>query len=80
MNYYWRVRAHAGAAIADWSPTRQFRKQWYLQPELLTPVNNYQFVSDPLFSWTPVPGAASYRFELHCVNSFPATKIGRAHV
>ena len=73
VNYYWRVRAHAGAAIADWSPTRQFRKQWYLQPELLTPVNNYQFVSDPLFSWTPVPGAASYRFELHCVNSFPAT-------
>ncbi len=73
VNYYWRVRAHAGAAISDWSPTRQFRKQWYLQPELLTPVNNYQFVSDPLFSWTPVPGAASYRFELHCVNSFPAS-------
>lgn len=71
VNYYWRVRVHAGGAIADWSAVRTFRKQWYIQPELLTPTNNYQFVSDALFSWTPVPAAASYRLEINCANSFP---------
>ncbi len=72
VNYYWRVQAQSGASVTAWSEIRQFRKQWYIQPELLTPVNNYQTVTDLFFSWSPVPGAGGYRFELHCVNSFPA--------
>jgi hypothetical protein len=71
VNYYWRVQASSGASLSDWTPTRQFRKQWYLQPELLAPVNNYQAVSDPLYAWSPVPGAGSYRVEINCANSFP---------
>lgn len=73
VNIYWRVRAQAGSAVTRWSEIRQFRKQWYIQPELLTPVNNYGTVTDLFFSWSPVPAAGSYRFELHCVNNFPAT-------
>ncbi|MEJ5197810.1 MAG: hypothetical protein WHX53_02695 [Anaerolineae bacterium] len=72
VNYYWRVQVQSGSAVTRWSEIRQFRKQWYLQPELLTPVNNYQTVTEPFFSWSPVPGAGGYRFELHCFNSFPA--------
>jgi hypothetical protein len=64
VNYYWRVRAHSGNSISDWSVTWTFRKQWYIQPVLLTPVNNYQYVRFPIFSWTPVPGASKYKFEM----------------
>lgn len=73
VNYYWRVQTQSGSAVTRWSEIRQFRKQWYLQPELLTPVNNAPTVTDLFYSWSPVPGAGAYRFELHCVNSFPAT-------
>ncbi len=71
VNYYWRVRAHSGNSISDWSLARTFRKQWYIQPQLLTPVNTYQAVRFPLYSWTPVPGASSYKIEISCTNSFP---------
>jgi uncharacterized repeat protein (TIGR01451 family) len=73
VNTYWRVQVQSGSAVTRWSEIRQFRKQWYIQPELLTPVNNYQTVTEPFFSWSPVPVAGGYRFELHCVNNFPAT-------
>lgn len=72
VNYYWRVRAHSDKSVSDWSETRTFVKRWYLQPELLTPTNNYQHVRQPpLFSWTPVPGAAYYKIEVNDANSFP---------
>jgi hypothetical protein len=63
VNYYWRVRVTSGASISPWSEVRTFLKQWYIRPQLLTPTNNYQNARFPLFSWTPVPGAAYYRIE-----------------
>ncbi|NLD73796.1 MAG: hypothetical protein GX649_13920, partial [Chloroflexi bacterium] len=71
VNYFWRVRAHSGASVGPWSAERSFLKEWYLQPTLLTPTNYYQYVHNPMFSWTPVPGAVRYRFEINSVNSFP---------
>jgi hypothetical protein len=76
VNYYWRVRTHSGNSISDWSAIFTFRKQWYIQPKLLTPSNNYQHVRFPHFSWTPVPGASYYKVEVNTVNSFPGTKSG----
>jgi hypothetical protein len=70
-NYCWRVRAQSGSSISDWSEVWDFRKQWYIQPVPLTPVNNFQHVKYPYFSWTPVPGAAYYRIEICAVNTFP---------
>jgi len=64
VNHYWRVRAQSGDSISNWSPTWSFIKQWYIQPELLTPVNLYQQVRFPFFSWAPVPGAYYYRVEV----------------
>ncbi len=70
INYYWRVRAHSGSSITDWSPVWTFKKQWYIQPVLLTPVNLYQHQRFPFFSWTPVPGASYYKIELDGDNDF----------
>ena len=72
VNYYWRVRVHSGAAVADWSETRSFVKRWYTQAQLLTPTNNYGNVRlPPLFNWTPVAGASYYKIEVNNANSFP---------
>jgi hypothetical protein len=64
VNYYWRVRVHSGNSISDWTPTRSFIKKWYIKPVLLTPVNLYQHIRFPIFSWTPVPGASYYYVEI----------------
>lgn len=76
VNYYWRVRAHSGASVSNWSEVRTFVKRWYLQPVLLTPTGGFQLVDKPFFSWTPVPGARRYKFELNNVNSFPPSGPG----
>lgn len=68
--YCWHVRVESGLAIGDWSDTWHFQKQWYLQPQLLTPTNLYQNTLYPLFSWTPVPGAARYKIEVATDPSF----------
>jgi hypothetical protein len=70
VNYYWRVRVHSGNSISDWSETRTFRKQWYIQPVLLTPTDGYPYVKDPFFSWSPVEGASYYKIEFNSANSF----------
>jgi hypothetical protein len=77
VNYYWRVRAHSGASVSDWSPFRTFIKRWYIKPVLLTPTNNYQNQRFPLYSWTPVPAAAKYKVELSLFNNFdPLYEVG----
>jgi hypothetical protein len=63
QNYYWRVKTLSGAAESEWSETRTFIKRWYIKAQPLTPTNNYQHIRFPLFSWTPVPGAAHYRID-----------------
>ncbi len=72
VNYYWRVRVHSGNSVSEWSEVRSFVKQWYIQPTLLTPQNNYSLHGQgPMFSWTPVPGASRYKIEVSANNSFP---------
>ena len=71
VNYYWRVQAWSGQSNSDWGGPWTFVKKWYTQTVLLTPVNNYQYVEHPLFSWTPVPGASIYKLEVSPENTFP---------
>jgi hypothetical protein len=71
VNYYWRVQTFSGASVSDWSSVWFFQKRWYLQPTLLTPTDLYQLARFPVFSWTPVPGAAFYKIEWNTANSFP---------
>jgi hypothetical protein len=63
-NYCWHVRVVSGASNGEWSETWHFRKQWDIQPVLLTPTNNYEFGIYPLYTWAPVPGAAYYKIEI----------------
>lgn len=74
-NYCWHVRAVVDNkswedAFGDWSPTWRFSKLWYIQAIPLTPTNGFQYVKHPFFSWTPVPGAATYKIEVSKENSF----------
>jgi hypothetical protein len=70
-SYFWRVRVHSGSSITTWTTASQpFRKGWYIQPVLLTPPDSYQFARFPLFSWTPVPGAAYYIVEISHYSGF----------
>lgn len=64
FRYCWRVRVESGPAVGDWSETWHFQKRWNLQPVLLTPTQLYQTGLYPLYSWTPVPGAASYQIQI----------------
>jgi len=74
VNFFWRVRAESGDSVGPWShdPGQEwsFVKRWYLQPVLLTPTNGFQHVDKPFFSWTPVPGARRYKFEISDSLSF----------
>lgn len=63
-NYCWHVRVISGSSNGEWSETWHFRKQWDIQPILLTPTNNYKYGIYPLYSWTPVPGASYYNIEI----------------
>ncbi len=69
-NYYWRVKAISGVSETNYTPYYSFMKRWYTQPVLLTPTNNYQHVRFPIYSWTPVPGAAYYKIEIDFDNNF----------
>jgi hypothetical protein len=62
--YCWRVRAETDPVVGDWSATWHFKKYWNLKPKLLTPTYLYQTGLYPLYSWTPVPGAAGYHIEI----------------
>jgi hypothetical protein len=68
--YYWRVRAGQGNSWGAYSDIFSFTKDWSnggsIIPTLLSPSSGARriaFVPDD-FSWTAVPGAATYLFEI----------------
>lgn len=75
--YYWRVRAAVGSnEWGAYSAVRSFNKDWSDSgsnvPRLLSPPEDSvrsAFQTDD-FSWTPVPGAATYLFEISSDPSF----------
>lgn len=74
--YYWRVKAWVGLAWEGYSEVWSFEKDWSaggaLRPQLLSPVGGEpraSFLPDD-FSWTPVPGAATYRLDISPDPSF----------
>jgi hypothetical protein len=61
--YYWRVAMQDGQArLGGFSPTAVVTKQ-YPVTTLLSPVGG-TINQTPVFRWTPVSGAASYKFEI----------------
>ncbi len=64
-NWCWRVRVEQPLPSGDWSELRQFTKDWSTTgnaPSLLSPAAGatIEFFEAPIFSWSPVVGAADY--------------------
>jgi hypothetical protein len=74
---FWRVKAEAtvlkGVTTA-WSQSRSFTVRWGSAPqELLTPANKLaadDAVDQPVFTWTPRAGAASYELQIALDDKF----------
>ncbi len=67
--WYWRVRVETPAPASEYSEIRSFTKQWASAdnaPLLSSPADGatVAFYDAPVFSWLPVTGAASYRFQI----------------
>jgi len=67
--WFWRVHVETPAPVGAWSEPRQFTKSWATinnKPTLISPIEGdfLAFFDDPDFSWTPVIGAAKYRFQI----------------
>ena len=71
--YYWRVRAKIGTTWEAYANAWTFSKDWSddgkIVPQLLSPAEGAVRASfkSPDFSWTAVPGAATYRLEISMV-------------
>jgi hypothetical protein len=68
-DWYWRVRVDNTNPVGDWSPIYRFTKTWATpenKPALIAPIDgdSLAFFDSPAFSWTPVIGAARYRFQI----------------
>ncbi len=77
--FYWRVRAWDGVAWGSYNDVPwSFTKAWNLTPTLQAPANGASFQSFvfPVFSWSPVDGAARYKFELSSDPTFGTNATG----
>ena len=72
--YYWRVAMYDGSnIIGDYSPAAEFTKQ-YPVTTLVSPLGG-QVSDPPRFVWTPVAGAAQYRFEASLYRHLPTRSL-----
>lgn len=68
--YLWRVRAvNASNHPGTWSPLRSFRVSSSAPTQLAPVANAYLAANDAMFTWTPIQGASTYRFERRQLSS-----------
>jgi hypothetical protein len=80
--WYWRVRVDAPTASDYNNPPLSFIKDWSSdgnKPSLTAPSDDaiIEFYDIPTFSWTPVIGAASYRFQVSNSVDFTTFQINQ---
>jgi hypothetical protein len=69
--WYWRVRVDRPTPASDWSTEWSYTKAWAgsidNQPTLIAPSDGaaIDFYDDPIFSWSPVTGAAEYKVQFY---------------
>ena len=64
QSWYWRVQATlATAQVTAWSTPRSYQISWAAKPSLETPANGAVGVTDVVFAWDPVLGAATYQID-----------------
>src|ERR1035437_5274077 len=63
--WYWQVRAvYVDSSVTQWSTPWSYSVSWPAVPQLKSPANHASGVVDTIFSWDPVPGAASYQIQI----------------
>jgi len=67
--WFWRVRVEEPAPFGLWSDVMHFSKTWATEdnkPTLLAPDYDdvIAFFNSPVFSWSPIMGAAKYRLQI----------------
>ena len=79
QTYYWRVRVSAtGPIYSAWSEMRTLTIMpgAAMVPGISSPINGATITSaTPAFSWTPVSGTTTYRFQLAETTSFAAPLV-----
>jgi hypothetical protein len=69
-SYLWRVAAVDDGVQGAWSRNGTFTRGWRSRPELLSPAVGAAVAGRPTFSWTPVPGASAYQFQVSSSATF----------
>lgn len=65
QSWYWQVQAvFPNAQVTDWSTARKYQVSWPATPNLVSPANGATGVTEVVFSWDPIPGAASYQIQV----------------
>jgi large repetitive protein len=65
QSWWWQVQAtYANSSVTAWSTPRSYQIIWPATPQLESPANGAVGVIDTVFSWDPVPGAASYDIQV----------------
>ncbi len=65
QSWWWEVQAnYANASVTQWSTPQSYQISWPATPQLESPSNGAVGVTDTVFSWDPVLGAASYDIQV----------------
>jgi FKBP-type peptidyl-prolyl cis-trans isomerase 2 len=65
QSWYWQVQAvYPNSSVTQWSTAWNYQINWPATPVLESPANDAVGVIDTVFSWDPVPGAASYTIQV----------------
>jgi len=81
--HYWRVNASNAGGASGYSSTRSFTTLPAIPavPVLLSPANgSTQVAANPVFSWNPSPGAASYSLEVSTSSGFGTLTINQTGI
>ena len=68
--WYWRVRVESPDPVGEYGNIWSFTKRWAAldnKPTLISPANltTIDFYDQPVFSWSPVTGAARYKLQIY---------------
>jgi hypothetical protein len=65
QSWWWQVRAtYVDSSVTQWSTPSKYQIVWPATPQLGSPANGAVGVTDTVFSWDSVPGAAKYDLQV----------------
>jgi len=76
QSWWWRVQANfPSSQVTAWSTPWSYQIGWPDAPQLESPANNALGVTEVVFSWDPVPGAATYQIQVSPNRDWQNNKI-----